>query len=292
MARKPANPTRRINRGRGHTYYIDGERAPGVTTLLNGGIPKPGLIGWAGTTVADYVLNRLERVEVDGVHRFVADELVEDLRTLNENRRKPEKMGAKFPRTALSKVLATVRYEETDKASNKGRKVHELAERIALGEEVETPDEIVGHVDSYLAFLEEWEPRDARVEVVVVNRRYHYMGTFDLLCELPPPWGLTLLDLKTSRSGVFGDMALQLVGYGRAETILDPETGEEEPMPKIDSYGVVWLRADGYDVIPMDVTDEEWRCFLYAAEVGRWLDWEHDGRTKFVKGDAAEAPSW
>lgn len=293
MARKPANPTRRVNRGRGHSYYIDGEKTKGVTTLLGLGIPKPALVNWAATTVSDYVINRLDRRKLDdGETVFVADELVEDLRDLNARKQRPEKMGAQFPRTALAKVLATVRYEEVDKASKKGTQVHRLAEQLSLGEEVEVPDELEGHVDAYLAFLEDWQPRDAQVEVIVINRTYRYMGTVDMICRLPPPWGITLLDIKTARSGVFGDTALQLVGYGRAETILDPVTGDETPMPKIESYGAVWVRADGYDMIPMDITDEEWRCFLYASEVGRWLDYLGGGRTKFVKGDAADPPAW
>ena len=32
---------RRVDRGRNHEYFLDGTKCDGVTTLLNGGVPKP-----------------------------------------------------------------------------------------------------------------------------------------------------------------------------------------------------------------------------------------------------------
>lgn len=283
--------TRRINRGRGHSYEIDDEWVPGVTTLLGQGLPKPALINWAANMTAEYVIERLQRIELEGELHFVADELIDDLYSLNSTRDRPERLNGKFPRQGLAKVLANVRNVDRDQAARRGTEVHRLAEKLALGVEVEVPDELVGHVDSYIGFLEDWKPRNAMVEVIVINHRYRYMGTCDMICDLPSPWGRTLLDIKTSRSGIFGDTALQLAGYGRAETIyVDDET--ETPMPAIESYGAIHVRGDGYDVIPMDVTDEEWRCFLYAAEVGRWTDWNNHGRTRYVRGEIASPPSW
>jgi hypothetical protein len=39
-----APATRRVNRGRGHSYLLDGAPVPGVTTILGQGMPKPALI--------------------------------------------------------------------------------------------------------------------------------------------------------------------------------------------------------------------------------------------------------
>ncbi len=289
MARKPANPTRRINRGRGHSYSLDGTKTPGVTTLLNGGIPKPALINWAGTTVAEYVINRLDlELDADGSH-FSADRLIEDLREMNDRKTKPLKMSGDFPTLDLAKVLSRTHDDDRDTAARRGTEVHRLAARLAAGEEVEGPEELEAHVDSYLAFLEEWDPVDALVELVVINRSAGYMGSLDLLCTLPDPWNRTLLDIKTSRSGIFGETALQVLAYGHAETYLDPEDLENElPMEPIDSYGAIWVRADGYDVYRFDVEPIDFRVFRYAAEVARWND--KDGRVRSIRSDAMEAP--
>src|SRR5690606_13872332 len=46
-----------------HRYWIDGKPAPGVTTILGKGIPKPAIPYWAARTVAEYVADEPEKVE-------------------------------------------------------------------------------------------------------------------------------------------------------------------------------------------------------------------------------------
>lgn len=266
-----SGPTKIIQRGNGHSYLLDGEKVPGVTTILDYGIPKPALVGWAARTVAEYVVDRL--TIVDG--KVAADELVEALRSYNQTRKWPEKLGDGLARVGLTKVLATVQYADRDAAANKGTQVHLLAQQLAEGQEIEVPDVLAGHVASYLRFLEEWQPTDAIVEGIVVNRRWRYMGKFDMIATLPPPLGRTLLDLKTSRSGPFAETALQLAGYRFAETLLDGN--QEIPMPEVDSCAVVWIRADGYDVYRMVADEAAFRVFLYCKQVGSWLDRDTGG---------------
>jgi hypothetical protein len=274
--------TRIIKRGNGHSYELDGAKVPGVTTVLNNGVPKPALVGWAARTVAEYVIDRLTLIE----GQVIADELLADLRTYNDTRRYPERLSDGLPRIGLTKVLGTVQYAERDQAANKGTAVHNLAEQLARGDEVDVPDELTGHVDSYLRFLDEWHPSNAILERVVVNRRWRYMGKFDLIAEFPSH-GRGLLDIKTSRSGPFEDTALQLAGYRFAETMLEGDV--EVPMPKVDWCGVVWVRADGYDVYRFEVTEDVFRVFLYAKQVGEWLDRDAGG-CKDVKSEALPAP--
>lgn len=310
MARKPAPKTRIQRSGNGHSYYLDGEKVPGVTTILSNGIPKPGLIGWAANTVADVVVNGLATARGgDGRTRIVADELVRELLEWNETRGhhavKVPKASA-LPRLELAKILASIRYRDVDEAASKGTEVHGLAEKLARGEEVVVPEGLEGHVESYLRFLEEWDPRNALLERVVVSRRWRYMGKLDLLAEFPGVWpegtpwagtpvGRGLLDVKTSRSGIFAEVALQLAGYGFAETMLDgvdPETNEvrEIPLPPIEWFGAIHVRADGYDVFRFDVTEKTYRVFLYAKAVGDWLDFR-EGPAATVKSDALAPPS-
>lgn len=275
--------TRIVQRGNGHSYLLDGEKVPGVTTIINNGIPKPALVGWAARTVAEYVVDRLVLTD-DGVS---AEELVTALRAYNETRKWPEKLGDGIPRVGLTKVLSSVQYAERDAAANRGTEVHTLAERLARGEEVDVPEPLEGHVNAYLKFLDEWRPTNALLEGVVVNRRWKYMGKFDMIADFPV-LGRGLVDLKTSRSGPFAEVALQLAGYRFAESMIDGET--EIPMPQVDWCGVVWVRADGYDVYRFEADEAVHRVFLYAMQVGQWLDRDNGGSAK-VKSEALNPPS-
>lgn len=276
---KRAPATRLTKSGRGHTYYLDGEKVPGVTTILSNGIPKPGLIGWGAGTVADFVVNRLTTARgSDGRTRIVADELVADALAWNATRERAEPVGNEpLPRLALAEILKNIRYRDLEEASAKGTEVHTLARRLADGETIEVPEHLTGHVNSYLRFLEEWDPVNALVERTIVNRRWRYMGTFDLWAEFPGavwssgPWegqpiGRGLLDIKTARSGIFAEVALQLEGYRNGETMLEGEG--EVPMPEVDWVGAIHVRADGYDVYAFDTDPATFRTFLYAKQVG------------------------
>lgn len=273
--------TKRINRGRGHSYVLDGDKAPGVTTIIGDGVPKPALVTWAAGTVGEFVADGLEYR--DG--HYIADEFMEALTEVCAKRERP--LPAKFSRVKIAEALKYLPYAERDAAANKGTAVHKLAERLAAGEEVDVPEELVGHVDSYLKFRDEWVPVDEIVEFTVVNRKHGYMGSGDLICQLEaaPDLGTCLIDLKTNRSGPFGEVGLQLAAYGKAETMLD-EHGDEIPMPDIDSYLALWLRADGFDLYPFAVDDELFRTFLYVREVAEFAK----ETSRSVKGDALVVP--
>lgn len=245
-----AAPTRRINRGNNHSYLIDGRKADGVTWVLSNGIAKPALVGWAGRTVAETAVEQYDAWK--------------DM----------------SPGSAIE-WLKQAPYSDRDKAANKGTKVHHYAEQLARGDEVDVPVELAGHVDSYLAFRDEWQPTDELLELVVVNRTRQYMGTLDLIATLADGqrW---LLDLKTNRSGPFGEVALQLAAYRWAETYIDPASGKELPMPQVDRAGVVWLRADGYDLFPYVADKAMWRVFLYAQQLAHF----NQDTAKTVKGEA------
>lgn len=306
MARRPKNPTRIQRSGNGHSYYLDGEKVPGVTTVLSNGIPKPGLVNWSADQVSDFVVNRLAVARnAEGKVRIVADELVRDALAWNETRgtHKIRVGNDDLPRASLGKILSSIRYRDLGEASAKGTEVHGLAEKLNRGQEIEVPEHLRGFVEHYLRFLEEWDPSEALLERVVVSRRWRYMGKLDLLARFPGVWpegtpwagtpvGVGLLDLKTSRSGIFAETALQVSAYGNAETMLDGE--DEIPIPPVDWFGAIHLRSDGYDVYRFDVrqdpADPAFRVFLYAKHVGDWLDFR-EGPAATVKSDSLAPPS-
>jgi hypothetical protein len=258
--------TRRVNSGRGHSYLLDGQKVDGVTTVIGNGIPKPALINWAAGTIASYVGERLDVDTTTG--HVTADNLVAALAHVGaKNRYNRWPNDGSFSRLALIETLKGVHYEDRDRAANRGTEVHSLAERLVHGDEIDVPEELAGHVDSYIRFLDEWQVRPVVVEGVCGHRKHRWMGTFDLIADMAGQrW---LLDLKTTRSGIFGETALQLAAYRHAEFYLDAD-GNEVPMPDVERVGAVWCRADGYDVIPVVADGGTYRMFQYAQMVARF----------------------
>jgi hypothetical protein len=231
--------TRRVDRGRNHEYFLDGTKCDGVTSLLSGGVPKPALTAWAARSVAEFVASR----------RGILTELGDD---------------------ELIDLCKGVPFRDRDKAANRGTEVHALAARLGAGEkDIAVPEELLGPVDAYIAWESQWAPTNVRTELTVINRRYRFMGTLDFLGELPD-LGLTLCDIKTSRSGIFAETGLQVVMYGNAESILHDD-GTEEPMPKVNTYAALWLGPDDYQFYVLNVDETDFRQALYAAQTARWV---------------------
>ena len=245
--------TRRIAHGRGHRYELDGERALGVTTATDKGVAKPNLVRWAARSVAGYALDHWTELE----------------------EMKPSER---------LRILEGAPWAERDEAAVRGRDVHTLVERLAAGEEVEIPEPLVGHVDSYLKFVQDWRPKEILVEATVVNRTTRYMGTLDLIADLAD--GLRwLLDWKTGASGIWPETALQLSAYRHAETYLTDDG--EEPLPAVDRCGALWLRADGYDLIPVQAGLDEFRRFQYAQQIAMFVELPREA----VIGEALTPPA-
>ena len=275
VVRRPCG-VKRINTAYGHRYTLDGKPVKGVTTVLGDGVPKPALVPWAAGSVASLVA---EHLDVDNDGNAHADRLVSYLREVGANNRynRWPNNGA-FNRLAALETLKGEPYRDRDKAANRGTEVHNLAEKLTLGEEVHPPEEIAGHIDAYVDWWNAWQPTDVRPEVVVASRKHWYVGTLDLLAVINGQ--LWLVDIKTNRSGPFPEVALQLAAYGNAEVmVLEGDDGQlhEHPMPAIERYGVLWLRGDGHDFHEVYVNRHTFRVFLYAQQIG-----------KFQKSDRSE----
>lgn len=244
---------RRVNTGRSH-HYIDsdtGRRVPGVTTLIGDGVPKPALINWAANATIEYATDHWDRLST-------------------------------MAPSARAKELSSARYAAKDTAANKGTRVHTLAEQLVHGNTVAVPDDLAGHVQSYVRFLDEWDVRPVLVEATVHSGVHDYCGTLDLVADLLDPddpepdperrnrirW---LLDVKTNRSGIFGETALQLAAYRYADVWIDETAGVEYDMPQVDAVGAVHVREDGYDLIPVVAGEDQHRQFLYVAQVAAFM---------------------
>ena len=244
--------TKRIDSGRGHWYRLDGEKVDGVTTVISNGIPKPALMPWAAKEVATFAADHLDLL-------------------------------AELDRDARIDLLKGAHFRDRDKAARRGTEVHNLAEKIINGQEVEVPEELLGHVDSYLAFLDEFDPKPILVEAVVGNRTHGWMGTLDLVAEVMGE--VYLMDVKTTRSGIFGEVGLQLAAYRHAEFYIDAD-GNEQPFPRTDHGAAIWVRADGYDVVPVESGPDIYRVFRYAQQIAQF----QTVTSKQVVGDVIQPP--
>lgn len=246
---------RRINHGRGHSYELELERVPGITTALNGGYPKPALIEWAGKATAKFTLDHW-------------DELAE------------------LPPSERLDRMLRARFEARDTAAVRGTAVHSIAQRLAAGEELDVPEELLGHVDAYLKFVHDWKPEELYVERPVFSAQWKYAGTPDLFARLVDG-RLWLLDWKTSEKGIFLDHVLQLAAARYADFLLD-ENDQVVPVPQVDAAGCVNLRADGYDLVPVEANAKAHRVFLYVLQVARYAeslreDWIGDALPPIVE---------
>ena len=251
-------PIRRKDTAKSHHYVdADGRRVPGVTTIVGSGVPKPALINWAANTTADYAINRWDELE-------------------------------RLPPAQRLARLKAARYEEKDAAAKRGTDVHAFAERVIAGEAVQVPEELAGHVEAYARFLVEFDVQPVHVEFSVASYRYGYAGTADLIADVKVPRIGTqrlLLDLKTNRSGIYGETALQLAAYRYADVLL-PRAGGEQPMPEVDDCAAIHVRGDGYSLVPVTAGPEQHRQFLYAQQVAEFVDTASD-----LVGPAVEPPT-
>jgi hypothetical protein len=225
-------PIKIRNHGKGHSYRDANDvKVPGVTTIIKKGFPAAALIPWAAGAVAACALDEWDKIA--------------DMR----------------PSTRYA-YLKGAPNRDRDAAANRGTQVHKLAIPLAHGESVEVPELLTAHVDSYIRFLNYFHVKPVHLELTVVNHKYGYGGRLDLIGDLLDPvtfeWKRWLLDLKTSRSGIFLETLLQLAGYWGAENIvIETMEGKTkkyhyEDMPEVDAVGAVWIRQDGVDLIPLD----------------------------------------
>ncbi len=244
---------KRRNHGSGHSYWdVDAAgnetKIQSVTKILDNTMPKGGLMSWYA-----------EQAALEATDRW--DEL------------------AQLPIGKRYDAIKKAPWSRKTAAAAKGTKIHNLAEPLAHGREVEVPEEHAAFVASCVAFLNEWEPVTVRTETTVVHRGIPYAGTFDAVFRMRGHcW---LADWKTGK-GVYGEAALQLAAYRHAEHFIG-EDGAEHPMAElgIDRAAVIHLRSDGYDVYPVETGDSAFLAFRHAAWLSRLLDSQKDERGNF-----------
>ena len=234
---------RRRNYGRNHGYLLDGQKIISVTKALSLGMPKPALINWAASEAAQLAWEKRDELKDAPYSEFV-------------------------------QTVAKAHERKRNTAAVKGTTVHNFGERLVHGERVEgIPEEVAGKVDQYVNFLNDWKVEPVAVERPICNLALPYGGTFDVVFRSPLfPGRVFLGDIKTGK-GVYGDMALQLEAYSRADFYIDENNSEVEMASLgITDHVIIHLEEDRYHVVELERGDVVFDAFKTAVSMARMFD--------------------
>lgn len=253
-----------FNGGRIYVHPVTGEEFRSVTTIL-GAAAKPALDKWKTKTIA----------------RFAAENRV---------------MLAEMEEDAAFDLVRSSQYTSSGVAAATGEAVHSRLETLfevlrdfqtnfdTLNTDagvnewmtLNPPVPELAHVDTcFLELLDEFEIRPLHMEATIINRTVGYAGSGDLIAEIRPrgvdaPWKRAVIDAKSGKS-IYGSVALQLVGYAKAEVIL-LEDGSEVPMPVIHETYALHVRPRSWALRPMRYDREVWEAFKHLVGTDRWVN--------------------
>lgn len=225
-------PTRLRKRpwGSGHTYAWDGHRLPGVTSVLNV-MNKRALPDWYAKQAAGWAATHVDLLTALGDDAWVRQA------------------------TAAPRDVA-------NKAADRGRDTHSHAMALLSGETPDVAPDVLPYVEQAARFMDEWNVVEIAAERPCVNTQWRYAGTFDLVCKLRD--GATwLLDYKTGK-GPYNTHGLQNAAYSACD-LFQIDDDHDAPMPHVDRLGMVMLRPDHYEVIPVTADPARLVAYFYRA---------------------------
>lgn len=268
----------------GNGYYADhntGDRLRSVTTILGGGVPKPGLMFWAARTCTDSAIDNLPALVAASRH--------------------PEQLAA------MADWIRRAHTRKKDERAEIGSAVHAIIEARILGTPL-PPSVTVGdqewaldgpeltpYLQQFARFEDEWAPTWLASEMVVAHPEHGYAGTLDYIIGGVGRIGDTIRamgypvtpdvdlmgDTKTGGDwdrvtaggqvhGVYPEAGLQMAAYRRA-TVAWLRDGTRAPMPPTAQVGVVLhLRPEGFRLYPVRCGDQEYAYFRHAQMVDEW----------------------
>jgi hypothetical protein len=256
----------RKNAGSSHSYALDGQRIPGVTTVKDV-LNKPALVRWAQRIAAEAVVDNWQH-----------------LTSLTPSQRQ--------------EFVASSADRARNKAAARGTRIHAMAEALQHGKTVEVPDELRPQVEAVAKFLDAWDMTSVLTETPVCHTEYRYGGTLDAVLD-SPRLGRVLVDFKTRDDGraPYDDVALQLAPYRFADlrleeiTQLGPRGGKkpslwrEAAMVDVDGCGVIAVSGDSAVWYPVEADESVFDVFLHLLEVHyAWIKrtgWAHRDDAEF-----------
>lgn len=182
--------------------------------------------------------------------------------TFNEKEHKYYYGGKEIP--SVSKIMESITCHfygnipqiALDIACDRGNQIHKAIYDYELFGDYKIEEKHKGYFESYLEFKEKYKPIYLYQEEMLTNGLW--AGTTDAIATINgETW---LIDWKTSR-----DLHKNLLGvqeYGYSE--LWAYKGV-----KIDKYGAVHLRKDGYEFVEIEPNKEMWECCYECWKFGK-----------------------
>lgn len=174
----------------GHSYYVNGKRTVGVTTVL-GTINKPFLLPWAVNQTIGYVMKNLETL----------------------------KSGSEADVNAILYGAKGHADAQRDEAADIGTQIHKWVEDyITSGHAPEMPhdERVIRGVMNFMEWVEHAKVQEwVASEKVVYSKKHNYVGTVDIIAKIGGK--LYLIDLKTSNA-LYPEVRLQTAAYQHADT--------------------------------------------------------------------------
>lgn len=238
-----------------------GAEVPGVSAIVDM-MPKKALTGWAARLAAEWAIGNLHEVEeilseVDGEKK------------------------------AIVKIKgASSRY--ADSASKEGTMVHHYTEEIARAVMTNTkpkaqhmPTNMMPYLKNYVRFLREFDVEPVMLEETIWDEEVGYAGRFDMACRLRTiSDDIVIVDTKSGASGVWESVSLQQTAYVYAPKWYNNSTKTFEPMPETTAAYALWLRPEGFALIPVDTTPAEYEQF---KRLRGSLEWKRTRGKKVVR---------
>lgn len=238
-----------------------GKEVPGVSAIVDM-MPKKALTNWAAKLAAEWVIGNMNEVqdllsEVDGT------------------------------KLAIDKIKgASSRYASS--AASTGTAVHHYTEAVARAvmngtkpKASDMPEGMMPYLKNYVRFLNEFDVEPVMLETVVWDEEIGYAGRLDMACKLRAiSDDLVIVDTKSGASGVWDSVSLQQTAYRYASHWYDEVEEIMKPMPKVSATYALWLRPEGFALIPVDSTQ------LELAQLQRLrgsLEWKRTRSAKVVR---------
>lgn len=212
--------------------------APSVTSIIDM-LPAPFLRQWNSKVTANAAVDNIEYV----------NELI---------------LANKQEKARLWLKAAPER--ELSAAADTGDRVHKTIENLIADPASPYDEDLEPFVQNFNQFCVQYEPEWLHVEKSVFSISHLYAGSFDAIAKIRNE--VTLLDFKTTRSGISAKVALQLAAYSRAEVMFDD--GVEVPMPQVEKAAALWLRPERWGLFPVRIDDDIFETFLALRRTFEW----------------------
>lgn len=242
----PAEQRAPVRDDDGYYHLPDGTRLMSVTTLIEHGVPKPGLVHWAAIEVAKCALAHVPKLA---------------------------RVRGEQARENAYQWLRRAAERKRDEAAELGGDLHDVYEARVLGAPAPAATELQHpFFIAFQRFLDEHQPVFHAAEMVVANPADGWAGKLDVAMQLPRLGpAIVLGDWKTGRK-VYDEAALQLSAYRRATVGWLRDGTEVEPVAT-ERAVVVHIRPEvhektgGYRIYQVDTSDDVYGSFLAARDV-------------------------